>query len=72
MDDLESQARWDYQSALKNLVYLATREANRTRAGNPPAGIPFQFRGGEESLEECWERVRGAWDTLAPLLRDSD
>jgi hypothetical protein len=66
--DLEADARWAYQSALKALAYLATREANRTGAGNPPAGIPFQFRGGEESLEECWERVKQTWDNLERLL----
>lgn len=64
MSDVEADARWAYQSALRALVHLATREANRTGAGNPPAGVPFQFRGGEESLEECWERVNRAWGTL--------
>lgn len=66
--DPESDARWAYQSALKALTRLANAEANRTGAGNQPAGIPFQFRGGEESLEECWQRVKRAWDALERLL----
>lgn len=70
--DLESDARWAYQAALKNLARLANAEANRTGAGNAPAGLPFQFRGGEESLEECWQRVKRAWDALERLLPIDD
>ena len=72
MDDLESDARYSYQMALKALARLATSEANRTGAGNPPAGIPFQFRGGEESLGECWARVNRAWDALERVLPIDD
>lgn len=68
MSVLESDARWAYQSALKTLALLANAEAKRTGDGNPPAGLPFSFRSREESLEECWERVRSAWVNLEKVL----
>lgn len=66
--DHEADARWQYQLALKELAHHANREANRAGAGNPPAGLDSPYRGIEQSLVECWQRVKQAWDELERAL----